>query len=185
MVMVHSSNSGISFSGTALTISGSLVIISGKSAVGKSDLGLELIDRGHKFVADDVLELQRVADRIIVVTSSHNHLSSRFMHVRNLGFINVAKMFSDKMVSDLDKLQLALIIELSDDVNLLSQDLISGAKARQNILGVAVAKYNLYVGGNRPLALLVELVVKYHQQNEAGYDANTDFLKQHSQLLSQ
>ena len=165
--------------GIALAIYDYGVIITGESGIGKSDLGLKLIERGHKFIADDHIQLSLIDDNLNI--QAHDKLGG-FIYIRDIGFIDVKTTYGDN--SQILQHKLNLIIELvknhpdsddkpNDDNNFYYTE----------ILGQQVLMIKLNIANNRPLELLVELTVKYRQQLNNGYNANQNFIDKQQQLL--
>ena len=156
--------------GSALEIFGSGVIIIGTSGSGKSELSLRLINRKHKFIADDqVLIKQDTADSLWIHQNSTN-----FLHLGGIGFIDVLATYGRHAVMDLPT-KCNLFIELKNSV-LDCTDRINELSSSLTILGQKVPLYTLYIAQNRPLELLVEVLVKKQQQLDNGYNANKAFI---------
>src|SRR5215210_766936 len=94
--------------GVLMDVLGLGVLITGESGVGKSELGLELISRGHGLVADDVLEISRVAPKIL--EGRCPPVLKDFIEVRGLGLLNVRTIFGETAVRP--KMRLKLIVHL-------------------------------------------------------------------------
>ncbi len=166
--------------GVAVNIFGLGILITGKSGIGKSELALELVDSGHKFVVDDFVVVEK--DSLGTLWLSALDFAEPFMHIRGMGFVNISKMYNS-CSSIMSSSKLDIIIELTEDVELLNKQCIQPSKVQQNILGIALDKYILPVGKNRNLCLLVETLVKSHIDLKNGYDSTQDFLNNHANLL--
>lgn len=162
--------------GVGLNIFGYGVILTGDSSIGKTDLGLELISRGHKFIADDALNICKHNQGLIF----SNPLNQFIMHVRSIGFIDIEQIYGQghTMCSS----PLNLIIHLSNE-NLNNLDPLLQQKQNILIQDLTVTQYTLHQGQQRPLALLIELLVKYSEQVLNGVDSHRQFINQHTQLL--
>lgn len=175
-----------SIHGCALNIYNTGVLITGESSTGKSELALQLVDRGHKFIADDLVVVDKNNDTEVIISAAKGSFS--FLHVRGLGFINISKLYG--MFNIVTSCKLDLIINLINDdqnntylkagsINPLTQ-LISEV----DILGIPIAQMDLLINHNRPLALLVEIMVKYNNHRQSGYDSHQDFLSNHAELCN-
>jgi HPr kinase/phosphorylase len=160
--------------GVAMSVFGYGVLITGCSGVGKSDLGLELVDRGHKLIADDFIVIDNASHHNIMLAAEG--CAKHFLHLRGLGFINIDAMYSN-FTSTMFSSKLDLIIELSTDDNLLNKDITQPLMLKEDILDIKVNKFILPLGTRRNLALIVEIYVKYYKQLQNGYDAHHDFLE--------
>lgn len=155
--------------GTALEIFGYGIVITGDSGNGKSELSLQLIDRGHKLIADDHILISKENDKVCII-SSDNH----FMHIGEIGFIDVKASFHKNNVTNYP-VECNLFIELNKDP-LNTNDRFNETIHSIDILGHLIPKAKLHITINRPLDILVELLVKKQQQLNSGYNANQTFL---------
>lgn len=169
--------------GVFMDVMGIGVLLTGQSAIGKSELALELITRGHRLVADDAPEFTRVAPDTI--RGSCPELLRDFLEVRGLGVLNVRQMFGDNSIKQSKNLR--LIIDLigyhPDEVD--SLDRLQGSRHSRKLLDVEVPEIQLPVAPGRNLAVLVEAAVRNHVLYYNGYDAAWDFISRQRQQLEQ
>ncbi len=154
------------------------VLIIGDSGVGKSDLALSLLDRGHALVADDLVEFSLMDEGSLLGSASP--LSKNFLEVYGLGVLNIAALFGAEAV--LEKEQLSLVVKLEKSV-LLSRE-ITFKSTPWSLLGVALPCFSLPICEGRPREVLAEALVRNYQLIQKGYDANSDFLGNHHNALS-
>jgi len=157
------------------------VLLTGPSNIGKSELALSLIERGHRLIADDYVILQKESD--IVIGSCPPALQG-FLAIRDVGIINVIKLFGQQVFCTHKKL--ALIIELTpfhEQQTTLFEAYLQGSIGMQDIMNINIPKKSLLVKPNRNLALLIETCVRLQQCKQAGYDASTDFVARQQQLI--
>lgn len=164
-----------SLHGVFLEVLGMGVLIKGDAGVGKSELALELVTRGHRLVADDVVELKHVAPETL--EGNCPSLLRDFLEVRGLGILNIRFLFGETAV----KLQknLRLIVELVHpeevgEVGLNRLDMVASA---ETILGVAIPKVRIPVAAGRNLAVLVEVAVRNHILKSRGINPVEQFIK--------
>lgn len=158
------------------------VLLKGESSVGKSELALELISRGHRLIADDAPEFSRISPEII---SGHcPELLRDFLEVRGMGVLNIRKMYGDSAIK-LNK-YLRLIINLvpqaKADPNI---DRLNYSNSYEDVLGVKIPVITLQMAPGRNLAVMVEAAVRTYKLKNQGYDANVDFIERHKNLLKQ
>jgi len=167
--------------GVFLDVLGMGVLITGESGVGKSELGLELISRGSGLVADDVVELYRIAPETL--EGRCPALLKDFLEVRGLGVLDIRTIFGETSVRP--RMNLKLIVHLdrptgSDGVRLERLPL---AASNQNVLGVDVRKVTVPVAAGRNLAVLVEAAVRNYVLQLRGIDSTREFIDRHRQHM--
>ncbi len=157
--------------GVFLEVSGLGVLITGDPAVGKSELALELITRGHRLVADDALEVFAVSPDTL--EGRCPTLLQDFMEVRGLGVLNIRRLFGETAVKH--KKNLKLIIQLSPADKWQEIDRLNMAASSRTILGIEVAEVRIPVAVGRNLAVLVEVAVRNHTLKLRGVHSSEEF----------
>ncbi len=150
------------------------VLLTGKPGVGKSELALELITRGHRLVADDAPEFSLIAPDTIKGTASQG--LHDFLEVRGLGIINVRELFGAGAVKSEKFLRLIIALERLDSDRFLKLDRLQGSYRTRSLLGVEVPEITLPVAPGRNLAVLVECATRNHILRMSGYNATEDFM---------
>ena len=158
--------------GVLMDVLGVGVLITGESGVGKSELGLELISRGHGLVADDVVELSRIATRTL--DGRCPPLLKDFLEVRGLGVLNIRTIFGQTAVRP--KMRLKLIVHLEKPVEGRETERLPLAELAEDILGVTVRKVILPVAAGRNLAVLLEAAVRNYILQLRGIDSSSEFI---------
>ena len=157
--------------GVFLEVSGLGVLITGDPSVGKSELALELITRGHRLVADDALEVFAVS--LDTLEGRCPTLLLDFMEVRGLGVLNVRRLFGDTAVKQ--KKNLKLIVHLSPADKWQEVDRLDMRASNRNILGVEIPEVRIPVAVGRNLAVLVEVAVRNHILKLRGFNSSQEF----------
>ncbi len=157
--------------GVFLEVSGLGVLITGDPAVGKSELALELITRGHRLVADDALEVFAVSPDTL--EGRCPTLLQDFMEVRGLGVLNIRRLFGETAVKS--KKNLKLIIHLTPAENWESLDRLDMSASNREILGAIVPEVRIPVAVGRNLAVLVEVAVRNHILKLRGFNSSEEF----------
>lgn len=158
------------------------VLITGDSGVGKSELALELISRGHGLVADDIVEIARVAP---------NSLEARcppmlrdFLEVRGLGVLNIRTVFGETACRR--KMKLKLVVHLlRPQKGVVEIDRLPLGAETQEILGVPVRKVSIPVAAGRNLAVLLEAAVRSTILLLRGIDSTQEFVERHKQAMDE
>jgi HPr kinase/phosphorylase len=157
--------------GVFLEVSGIGVLITGDPAVGKSELALELITRGHRLVADDALEVFAVSPDTL--EGRCPTLLQDFMEVRGLGVLNIRRLFGETAVKP--KKNLKLIIHLTPAEEWQSLDRLDMRASNRDILGANVPEVRIPVAVGRNLAVLVEVAVRNHILKLSGFNSAEEF----------
>ena len=167
--------------GVFLEVLGMGVLITGDPAVGKSELALELISRGNRLIADDVVEFRRIAPDII--SGQCPPLLQEFLEVRGLGVLNVRSMFGDNAIKQTKYLRLIVNLEVMDDQQLHAMERLVPQQATCSVLEVDIPRVTIPVAPGRNLAILVEAAVHNHSSKLKGYDATQVFMDRQQQTI--
>jgi HPr kinase/phosphorylase len=149
------------------------VLITGDSSIGKSELALELISRGHGLVADDVVELQQMGPETI--QGRCPPMLRDFLEVRGLGVLNIKSIFGETAIRPRKVLRLMVHLELPVP-GAEPRDRLSSRSGTQEILGVEIPTVTLAVAPGRNLAVLVEAAVRNHILLTRGIDSTREFI---------
>jgi HPr kinase/phosphorylase len=156
------------------------VLITGEASIGKSELALELISRGHGLVADDVVELQQIAPDTI--QSRCPPMLRDFLEVRGLGVLNIRSIFGETAVRP--RKALRLIVQLEPfEPGLEPKDRLATRAGTQDILGVEIPTVTLAVAPGRNLAVLVEAAVRNHILITRGINSTAEFIKRQEEAM--
>lgn len=166
--------------GVFMDVLGLGVLVTGESGVGKSELGLELISRGHGLVADDVVEISRVAPKIL--EGRCPPVLKDFIEVRGLGLLNVRTIFGETAVRP--KMRLKLIVHLEKPTPGGAEvERLPLAEQSEDILGITVRKVVIPVAAGRNLAVLLEAAVRNYILHLRGIDSTTEFITRQKQAI--
>jgi HPr kinase/phosphorylase len=168
--------------GVLLEVLGLGVLLTGDAGVGKSELALEMIARGHRLIADDAPEFARIAPEAL--EGSCPALLRDFLEVRGLGILNVRAMFGEGAVRQHQKLDLTVHMRTFDSDELAAIDRLRGSLSARTILGVAVPEITLPVAPGRNLAVLLETAVRNQILRIRGYDASVDLEDRQARAIS-
>lgn len=158
------------------------VLITGESGLGKSELALELVNRGHRLVADDAPEFTQIAPDVL--DGSCPELLQDLLEVRGLGIMNIRQMFGDTAVKRNKYLrQIVHLVRAGDTHDPAGLARLTGETAARPVLGLDVPVFNLPVAAGRNLAVLTEAAARLHILRAKGDDPATAFLARHSALL--
>lgn len=158
------------------------VLITGDPGSGKSELALELLNRGHRLIADDAPEFIRISPEIIDGTCPE--ALQDCLEVRGLGVLNVRHMFGDAAVKLNKFLRLIIHLEIPDDPGHPdSVDRLRGNTSTMEVLELDIPRITLPVMAGRNLSIIAEAAVRDFMLKMKGYDAASAFIERHSMIL--
>ncbi len=158
--------------GVLVEVFGIGVLITGDSGVGKSETALELIERGHRLITDESVELKCVSGSI-VQGSSANSVAGHHMEIRGLGIINISHLFGVGAIRD--KKQVQLIVDLEEwDATKVYDRLGTGDNVTE-ILGVKIPTVTVPVKPGRNIPILIETAAMNERLKKMGYFSAREF----------
>jgi HPr kinase/phosphorylase len=167
--------------GVFLDVLGLGVLITGESGLGKSELGLELVSRGHGLVADDAVEFSRITPTII---EGHcPELLQNLLEVRGLGLLDIKTIFGETAVRR--KMHLKLIVHLVRASTHNKFERLPLEDTVQDMLGLPIRKVALQVAAGRNLAVLVEAATRDTILKLRGIDTLEQFMERQAQAIAQ
>jgi len=157
------------------------VLITGASAIGKSELALELISRGNGLVADDIVELFRISPDTI--EGRCPTILKDFLEVRGIGVLNIRTIFGETAVRPRKLLKLMVHLEDHSNEQFSELDRLQVDATYQEILGVPIRKVTIPVAAGRNLAVLVEAAVRNFVLNQRGIDSTKELIERQQKLM--
>jgi len=166
--------------GVFMDILGLGVLITGESGLGKSELGLELISRGHGLVADDAVDLYRVSQTAL--DGRCPDLLLNLLEVRGIGLLDIKAIFGETAVRR--KMRLRLIVHLVRKETMEREfERLPYEPLYEDILEIPVRKVVIAVDAGRNLAVLVEAAVRNTVLQLRGIDTYQEFIKRHQAAM--
>jgi HPr kinase/phosphorylase len=163
-----------SMHGVFMDVLGVGVLITGESGVGKSELALELISRGHGLVADDVVEISRIAAKTL--EGRCPPLLKDFLEVRGLGVLNVRTIFGQTAVRPKMNLKLIVHLDKAGQTGAALTERLPLHELTEDILGMSIRKIIIPVAAGRNLAVLIEAAVRNYILQLRGIDSTREFI---------
>lgn len=157
------------------------VLLTGDSGCGKSELALELLNRGHRLIADDAPEFTQISPEIIDGTCPE--ALQDCLEVRGLGVLNVRRMFGDAAIKLNKFLRLIINLEVPRRGRVETTDRLHGDSSSVPVLDLEIPCITLPVLAGRNLAVIVEAAVRDFMLKMKGYDAAHAFVERHSRIL--
>jgi len=157
----------ITMHGCLLDIYGVGTLIVGESGVGKSETALELIKRGHRFIADDAVEVRRVSSETLVGSCPEN--IRYFLELRGIGIVDIMQMFGVQSIKPTQSIDILINLELWDQSR--AYDRLGQVDEYTELLGNKVSSHSIPIRPGRSLAILCESAAINHRQKKMGYNA--------------
>jgi len=170
----------INVHGTLVDVYGVGLLYTGKSGIGKSEVALDLVERGHRLVADDVCKIKRVAPDLII--GSGSELLGHHMEVRGVGIIDIEELFGIRAI----RLQKRVEVEVhltywSDDEN---YERLGIEDRFTTVLGVEIPFLNIPISPGKNITVISEVIAMNHMLKVYGENSALEFTKKLSQRLS-
>jgi HPr kinase/phosphorylase len=158
--------------GVLVEVFGIGVLIVGDSGVGKSESALELVERGHRLVADDAVEIRCVSGNILLGAGANKALGHH-MEIRGLGIINITHLFGVGAIRDSKQIQ--LVVELEEWDSNKSYDRLGAEERTRDILGVNVPALVVPVKPGRNVPIIIETAAMNERLKKMGYFSAKEF----------
>ena len=163
--------------GVLVDVYGIGVLLLGESGTGKSECALDLVTRGHRLVADDVVEVVRNSERIVVGRGAARIL--HHMEIRGLGIINIRDLFGVAAIRYRKRIELVVRLEAWRPED--EYDRLGVEEQTYPILGVAIPMLRIPVSAGRNIAILVEVAARNHLLKLMGVHGARNFAAQLSE----
>lgn len=157
----------ISIHGVLVDIYGEGVLITGESGIGKSEVALELIHRGHRLVSDDVVEIKKISDAELI--GSAPEITRHFIELRGIGIIDAKTLFGVESVKNNQKID--LVIKLEEWNKDQEYDRMGLEETYIEYLGNKVVCHQIPIRPGRNVAIICESAAVNYRQKKMGYNA--------------
>ena len=157
----------ISMHGVMVDVFGEGVLILGESGVGKSETALELVERGHRLIADDIVEIHKTSQNELMARSVD--LIRNLIELRGVGVLNVKELYGVQAVR-INK-TIDMVVKLEPWVPNKQYDRVGLTTETFEILDIDIALYQVPVMVGRNLAMIIEAAALNHRQKKMGYNA--------------
>ncbi len=170
----------ISIHGVLVDVYGVGVLIMGESGIGKSEAALELINRGHRLVTDDVVEIRKVSDDTLVGKAPD--ITRHFIELRGIGIVDVKSLFGVQSVRETQTIDLVINMEEWDKNR--EYDRLGLKEEYTEFLGNKVVCHSIPIRPGRNLAIIVESAAVNHRQKQMGYNAAEELYRRVQESLA-
>ncbi|MBE6998072.1 MAG: HPr(Ser) kinase/phosphatase [Ruminococcaceae bacterium] len=163
--------------GVLVQVHGEGLLIQGESGIGKSEVALELVKRGHRLVADDAVELRRMGRTRLM--GSAPKMIRYLMELRGLGIIDVRRIYGVGAV--LPVCDVDLVVKFVRWEEGADYDRLGLNEETANFLGVNVPQVTIPVAPARNLAIILEVAAMNHREKKLGHNTAKDLMERHDQ----
>ena len=160
--------------GVLMEVYGEGLLLIGESGMGKSEVAVELLKRGHRLIADDAVEIRKISENALVGTAPA--LIRNYVELRGIGIINVAKLFGMGAVRLENEINLVVNIVPWDQKK--NYDRLGLEDQHTEILGVKIPMNTIPVTPGRNLAVILEVAAMNNRQRKMGYNPALEFTQQ-------
>jgi HPr kinase/phosphorylase len=172
---------GTTLHGVLVDVFGVGILLIGKSGIGKSEAALDLVLRGHRLVADDIVELRLGAPDAVI--GSGSEVIKHHMEIRGLGIINIKDLFGVAAVRDAKKVELAVeLVEWDEEEE---YDRIGLDELRYPILGVEIPMLRIPVRPGRNITTIIEVAGRNQLLKLRGHHSARDFQDQITRAIAE
>ncbi len=160
--------------GVLMEIYGEGVLILGDSGIGKSETAVELVNRGHRLVADDAVEIKKMTAKVLI--GSAPELIRHYMELRGIGVVDICRLFG--MSAVVKEHEIDMVVKLEPWKDGFAYDRLGLTNEFTEILGIQVPTVTIPVKPGRNLAVIVEVAAMSNRDKRSGYNAAEEFTKQ-------
>ena len=170
-IMVH---------GSLMDVYGVGLLYTGKSGIGKSEIALDLVERGHRLVADDVVKITRAAPDVLLGNSSE--LLGHHMEIRGIGIIDIEELFGIRAIRLQKRIEVEVNLTLWSETE--EYERLGLEDKRTKVLGVEIPIVRVPISPGKNITVISEVIAMNHMQKVYGENAALEFTKKLSQTLS-
>ena len=156
-----------SLHGVLIEVYGEGILILGESGVGKSETALEVVKRGHRLIADDLVEVRRVSDTTLLGRAPE--VIRHLIEIRGIGILDVKELYGVSSVKIQENINFVINLEIWDESK--QYERVGLVEEHTDILGIDVPSITIPVRPGRNLAIIVEVAAINFRQKQMGYNA--------------
>ena len=157
--------------GVLMEVYGEGLLVIGESGIGKSEAAVELLKRGHRMIADDAVEIKKIADNTLIGTAPE--LIRNYVELRGIGIVNVAQLFGMGAVKVEN--QIDLVVNVVPWNTHEAYDRLGLEDQYMDILGVQIPMNTIPITPGRNLAVILEVAAMNNRQRRMGYNPAQEF----------
>lgn len=169
----------INVHGTLVDVYGVGLLYTGKSGIGKSEVALDLVERGHRLVADDVCKITRTAPDVIV--GSGSELLGHHMEIRGVGIIDIEELFGIRSIRLQKRIEVEVHLTLWEET--VDYERLGIEDSTTTVLGVQIPILNVPISPGKNITVISEVIAMNHMLKVYGENSAAEFTKKLSQKL--
>ena len=158
--------------GVLVDVFGEGILITGNTGIGKSETAIELIKRGQRLVADDLVEIHKINEFNLI--GSAPEITRHFVELRGIGVVDIKSLYGVESVKENQKIDMIINLEVWDGNT--SYDRLGLEETYEDILGVKIVRHNVPVRPGRNLAIIIETAAVNNRQKKMGYNAANELV---------
>ena len=170
----------INVHGTLVDVYGVGLLYTGKSGIGKSEIALDLIERGHRLVADDVVKITRTAPDVIIGTGSE--MLGHHMEVRGIGIIDIEELFGIRSIRLQKRIEVEVNLSYWSDTK--DYERLGIEDKKTTVLGVEIPIIKVPISPGKNITVISEVIAMNHMLKVYGENSALEFTKKLSQTLT-
>ena len=166
--------------GTLVDVYGVGLLYTGKSGIGKSEVALDLVERGHRLVADDVVKVTRMAPDVII--GSGSELLGHHMEIRGVGIIDIEELFGIRSIRMQKRIEVEVRLTLWSETK--AYERLGVDEVSTTVLGARIPLVNVPISPGKNITVISEVIAMNHMLKVYGENSAVEFTKKLSQRLS-
>ncbi|MEW5995123.1 MAG: HPr(Ser) kinase/phosphatase [Candidatus Zixiibacteriota bacterium] len=170
----------ITVHGTLVDVYGVGLLYTGKSGIGKSEVALDLVERGHRLVADDVVRITRAASDVIIGTGAE--LLGHHMEIRGVGIIDIEQLFGIRAIRLQKRVEVEVNLMLWSETE--AYERLGVEERRTTVLGVEIPFVQVPISPGKNITVISEVIAMNHMLKVYGKDSAREFSEKLSQRLA-
>lgn len=160
--------------GVLVEVYGEGILLTGDSGIGKSEVAVELLKRGHRLIADDAVEIRKISNHALIGTAPE--LIRNYIELRGIGIINVAKLYGMGAVKLENEINLVVNLVAWNTLDVYNR--LGLEDQFTEMLGVKIPRNTIPITPGRNLAVILEVAAMNNRQRKMGYNAALEFTEQ-------
>lgn len=170
----------INVHGTLVDVYGVGLLYTGKSGIGKSEIALDLVERGHRLVADDVVKITRTAPDVLIGTGSE--LLGHHMEIRGVGIIDIEELFGIRSIRMQKRIEVEVNLTYWSEAK--DYERLGIEERKTTVLGVEIPIINVPISPGKNITVISEVIAMNHMLKVYGENSALEFSKKLSRTLA-